>query len=48
MSFADGHSEAWRWRDQYIATAIRYQTTPSSDRDARRIQETVPTDYVLP
>ena len=48
MSFGDGHSEIWKWHDQYIASAIRYQMTPTTDRDARRIQDTVPYDYVLP
>ena len=45
LSFADGHGESWRWLDKYIAGAVRFQTTPSTDRDARRIQETVPFAY---
>jgi len=45
MSYADGHAESWRWLDKYIATAQHLQTTPASDRDARRIQETVPFAY---
>jgi prepilin-type N-terminal cleavage/methylation domain-containing protein/prepilin-type processing-associated H-X9-DG protein len=45
VSFADAHAESWKWKDQYIQTAIRYQTSPSTDKDARRIQETVPLTY---
>jgi prepilin-type processing-associated H-X9-DG protein len=48
MSYGDGHCESWKWLDKYVTTAIRYQNTPSTDRDARRVQETVPFDYVLP
>jgi prepilin-type N-terminal cleavage/methylation domain-containing protein len=45
VSFADGHTEGWRWRDPFIRTATRFQQTPATDRDARRIQETVPVSY---
>ena len=45
MSFADGHTEAWHWREGYLRTAIRFQNTPTTDRDARRVQETVPGAY---
>ncbi len=45
ISFADGHVESWRWRDNYIATAVPFTTTPATDRDAQRIQETVPDAY---
>lgn len=46
LSFADGHSELWKWRKSYILTAISldYGTTTinSDDVDARRLAETVP------
>ena len=42
LSFADGRAESWRWKDKYIATATRFQTTPATDRDAMKVQETVP------
>jgi prepilin-type N-terminal cleavage/methylation domain-containing protein/prepilin-type processing-associated H-X9-DG protein len=46
LSFADGHSEVWRWNKSYIITAksLSYGTTsiPSDDADARRLAETVP------
>jgi len=45
VSFADGHTEHWRWREPIIRTAVRFQTSPATDRDARRIQETVPSSY---
>jgi prepilin-type processing-associated H-X9-DG protein len=45
LSFADSHAESWRWVDKYIASAVRFQTTPATDRDARRVQETVPYSY---
>jgi prepilin-type N-terminal cleavage/methylation domain-containing protein/prepilin-type processing-associated H-X9-DG protein len=46
LSFADGHSEVWRWRKSYILRAIslNYGSTSiaSDDSDARRLAETVP------
>ena len=46
LSFADGHSEAWKWRKGYILTAMGSAygatTIPSDDADARRLAETVP------
>ena len=38
VSFADGHVEIWHWRDPYIATATRFQTSVASDRDGPRAQ----------
>ena len=48
MSFADGHVEQWRWTDKYIATAVGWQAASksSTDRDAIRIQQTVPSHYL--
>jgi prepilin-type N-terminal cleavage/methylation domain-containing protein/prepilin-type processing-associated H-X9-DG protein len=45
ISFADGHVETWRWRDNYIAAAIPFTSSPATDRDAQRLQETVPNLY---
>ncbi len=45
LSFADGHVESWRWTDRYVAAALRFSNTPATDRDARKIQETVPPSY---
>ena len=42
LSFADGHSEYWRWRDSAVLTAGQFSTTTASDRDLQRIRETVP------
>ena len=48
MSFADGHAESWQWRDPYIRTATRQGaiTKPTSDRDAIRIVQTAPFQYL--
>ncbi|MEI6389478.1 MAG: prepilin-type N-terminal cleavage/methylation domain-containing protein [Verrucomicrobiota bacterium] len=48
MSFADGRSEAWKWRDSYLHTATRWGpcSTTSPDRDARRVVQTVPYQYL--
>ena len=48
MSFADGHAESWKWRDPYIRTATRWGaiTKPTSDRDAVRIVQTAPFQYL--
>jgi prepilin-type processing-associated H-X9-DG protein len=48
MSFADGHAESWKWRDPYIRTATRQGaiTKPTSDRDAIRIVQTAPFQYL--
>jgi prepilin-type processing-associated H-X9-DG protein len=48
ISFADGHSEVWRWQGPYIfkpVTQIKFQNTPADDRDALKIQQTVPISY---
>jgi prepilin-type N-terminal cleavage/methylation domain-containing protein/prepilin-type processing-associated H-X9-DG protein len=45
ISFADGHCESWRWRDKYIGSAVPFTTSPATDKDAERIQETVPSAY---
>lgn len=42
ISFGDAHAEYWKWRDPYVLTAQRFQTTPSNDSDYRRLAETVP------
>ena len=48
LSFADGRVEQWRWTDKYIATAVGWQAASksSTDRDAIRIQQTVPSHYL--
>jgi prepilin-type N-terminal cleavage/methylation domain-containing protein/prepilin-type processing-associated H-X9-DG protein len=49
LSFGDGHAEHWRWQDKWIftmpVTAIKFSLSSPNDRDARRVQETVPFDY---
>jgi prepilin-type processing-associated H-X9-DG protein len=44
ISFADGHSELWRWRGSYILRATRFSAVPATDpadkADALRMQET--------
>lgn len=48
LTFADGHGEAWKWRGPYIfkpVSQLKFSTTASDDKDARRIQETVPPEY---
>jgi len=42
ISFADGHSEFWKWLDSYVATAKQFDQTSSTDRDYKRLSETVP------
>ncbi len=46
ISFGDGHSEIWKWRNSYIlkAVSLSYGSTPipANDSDARRLAETVP------
>ena len=50
MSFADGHAESWKWKDNVIRTATRWTTPtkPSSDRDAMRVVQTAPFEYLAP
>ena len=39
---ADGHAEAWRWKDSWVLKFISYnQSTPTKDRDLVQFQETV-------
>jgi prepilin-type processing-associated H-X9-DG protein len=48
LSFADGHVEYWRWSGPYIfkpAAQIKFTDAPAGDRDALRIQQTVPLIY---
>ena len=42
ISFGDGHDEYWKWRDRYVVSASQFATTPATDRDLLRLQETVP------
>jgi prepilin-type N-terminal cleavage/methylation domain-containing protein/prepilin-type processing-associated H-X9-DG protein len=42
LSFADGHAEIWRWRDNYVIDYKGfYYSPPTSDRDLPRLQATV-------
>jgi len=48
LSFADGHVEFWRWLGPYIfkpVAQIKFQNSPADDKDALRIQQTVPISY---
>jgi len=49
LSFADGHAEHWHWLDKWITTTpvgnIKFTLTSPNDRDARKVQETVPYNY---
>jgi prepilin-type N-terminal cleavage/methylation domain-containing protein/prepilin-type processing-associated H-X9-DG protein len=48
LSFADGHVEHWRWVGPYIfqpAAQIKFTDAPAGDKDAFRIQQTVPLVY---
>jgi len=49
LTFADAHAEHWRWLDPWITTtpigAVKFTLTSPNDRDAQRIQQTVPFDY---
>jgi len=48
LSFADGHVEHWRWVGPYIfkpAAQIKFTDAPAGDKDAFRIQQTVPLIY---
>ena len=50
MSFADGHAESWKWKAPYIRTATRWTaiTKTTSDRDAIRVVQTTPFEYLPP
>lgn len=48
LSFADGHVEHWRWLGPYIfgpAANLKFNPTPADDRDALRLEMTVPLTY---
>jgi len=48
LTFADGHGEAWKWRGPYIfkpVSQLKFSSTPADDRDALRLQQTVPWEY---
>jgi len=46
LSFGDGHAEHYRWVDKWILMdGIKFTLTSPNDRDARKVQETVPFDY---
>ncbi len=42
LSFGDGHAEYWKWKDSYVLTAKQFSTSPATDRDYKRLSETVP------
>ena len=41
ISFADGHVETWRWVTQIVKDAVPFSNSPTTDRDAERLQQTV-------
>jgi prepilin-type N-terminal cleavage/methylation domain-containing protein/prepilin-type processing-associated H-X9-DG protein len=48
LSFADGHAETWKWTGPYIfkpAAQIKFTDAPAGDKDALRLQQTVPLVY---
>ena len=48
ISFADGHAEHWKWKGPYIfkpVAQIKFTTTAADDKDAYRLQQTVPLSY---
>lgn len=48
FSFADGHAESWKWKGPYIfkpVSQLKFSNTPADDRDALRLQRTVPLQY---
>jgi prepilin-type N-terminal cleavage/methylation domain-containing protein/prepilin-type processing-associated H-X9-DG protein len=43
LSFADGHVEYWRWKDESVLRFVSYwQPAPEGDRDLKRIQGAIP------
>jgi len=42
ISFADGHVETWRWVSQTVKDALPFSTSTATDKDAERLQATVP------
>ena len=49
LTFADGHAEHWKWLDRWVVTMpvdlVKFTLTSPNDRDAKRLQLTVPFDY---
>jgi prepilin-type N-terminal cleavage/methylation domain-containing protein/prepilin-type processing-associated H-X9-DG protein len=49
ISFGDGHAEHWHWIDRWITITpvdnIKFNLSSPNDRDARKVQETVPLAY---
>jgi prepilin-type N-terminal cleavage/methylation domain-containing protein/prepilin-type processing-associated H-X9-DG protein len=48
LTFADGHGEIWKWRGPYIfkpALELKFNASAADDKDALRIQQTVPLNY---
>ena len=48
LTFADGHGEAWKWRGPYIfkpVSQLKFSSTAADDRDALRLEQTVPLEY---
>ena len=46
ISFGDGHAEHWKWLDKWITMPnVKFTLTSPTDRDARKVQETVPYNY---
>jgi prepilin-type N-terminal cleavage/methylation domain-containing protein/prepilin-type processing-associated H-X9-DG protein len=49
LSFADSHAEHFKWLDKWVTItpidSIKFTMTSPNDRDARKLQETVPYDY---
>ena len=51
ISFGDGHVEFWRWQGPYVFSpvgTIKFQPTPATDKDALRLEMTVPLTYYSP
>ena len=42
LSFADGHAEYWKWKDQWILKARKFTGTRPDDQDFQRLTLTVP------
>ena len=48
LTFGDGHAEFWKWKGPYIfqpVASIKFNPTPAADKDALRLQQTVPLSY---
>jgi prepilin-type N-terminal cleavage/methylation domain-containing protein len=48
LSFADGRSESWKWKDGVIRNATRWSAISKNltDRDAVKVVQTAPYDYL--